>query len=139
MKAGVEIAYYLVIVIVDKTAIIGNPFISLLSLDLSHHNKQEYVNIIPASLFFLPKLYFLLKNNVKKNISNYLVIILVNKITTIGNPYTNFISMDIPHHDRPEHMNSAFISLSFLPKSWLLPKKKRLNRKKPLLRSCFSE
>ena len=52
METDVEITYYLVIVIVNKTALIGNSFISLVSLDLSHHNKQEYVNPIPTSLFF---------------------------------------------------------------------------------------
>ena len=55
VKADVEITYYLVIVIVNKTPIIRNSFISFLSLDLSHHNKQEYVNLILTSLFFLSK------------------------------------------------------------------------------------
>jgi hypothetical protein len=51
-----------------------------------------------------------------------LVIILVTKAIAIGSPHTNFKSMGLPHDDRPEHMNPAFISLSFHPKSCLLPK-----------------
>ena len=47
----------------------------------------------------------------------YLVNILVNKTTTIANPYTNFKSMDLPHDNRPEHINSTIISLFFLPKN----------------------
>jgi hypothetical protein len=57
-----------------------------------------------------------------------LVIILVDKITTTGNwqpLYDNYISLDLPHDDNPKHMNPIFINLSFLPKSWLLPKKKK--------------
>ena len=72
VKTEVKITYYLVTVIVNKTAFIGNSFIRFSSLNLSHHNKQEYVNLIPTSFFFLPKIYFLLKNNVKKDIWNYL-------------------------------------------------------------------
>jgi hypothetical protein len=52
----------------------------------------------------------------------YLVKILDNKTIIIGNPYTNFTSIDLSHYDRPEHMDSIFISLLFLPKSWILPK-----------------
>jgi hypothetical protein len=56
VELDVEVAYYLGIVIVDKTAIIGNSFISLLSVDLSRHNKQNYANPIQTSLFFLEEL-----------------------------------------------------------------------------------
>ena len=54
----------------------------------------------------------------------YLVIVLVNKTTTIGNPHINFISLDLPHDDNQKHMNPTFISLFFLPNSWLLLEKK---------------
>ena len=68
----------------------------------------------------------------------YLVIILVNKTTTIGNPHTNFKSLDLPHDDNQKHMNPTFISLPFLPKYWLLPKKKK-KAMKSLLYNCFSK
>jgi hypothetical protein len=89
VKTDVEITYYLVIVIVNKIAIIGNPFVSLLSLDLSHHNKQEYVNLIPTSLFFYKSYNFCWRSSSKKIFQiTHSVIILVNRTTTIGNPYT---------------------------------------------------
>jgi hypothetical protein len=54
----------------------------------------------------------------------YLVtIISINKKATIDIPYTNFISLDIPHHDKPEHiMDPNFVSLLSLPKFSLLLK-----------------
>ena len=52
----------------------------------------------------------------------YLVTIAVNKKATIDSPYTNFISQDVPHHDKPEHMNPIFVSLFSLPKLSLLLK-----------------
>jgi hypothetical protein len=52
----------------------------------------------------------------------YLVTISVNKKATIDNPYTYFISLDVPHHKKPEHMDPIFISLFSLPKFWLLLK-----------------
>jgi hypothetical protein len=38
--------------------------------------------------------------------------------------------MDLPHHDRPEHINSAFISLSFLQNLGFCQKKKKKKKKK---------
>ena len=52
VKTDVKITYCLVIVIVDKISIIGNSCVSPLALDLSHHNKYEYANVILTSLFF---------------------------------------------------------------------------------------
>ena len=49
--------------------------------------------------------------------TTYLVIILVNKTTTIGNLFINFITLDLPYHGKLEHINPIFISLFFLPKS----------------------
>ena len=40
----------------------------------------------------------------------YLVIILVNKITAIGNPHTNFISFNLPHDDNQKNIHPTFIS-----------------------------
>jgi hypothetical protein len=52
----------------------------------------------------------------------YLVTISVNKKATIDSPYTNFISLDVSHHDKPEHIDPTFVSLFSLTEFSLLLK-----------------
>ena len=54
--------------------------------------------------------------------TTYLVTISVNTKATIDNPYTNFTSLDVSHHDKPEHMDPTFVSLFSLTKFSLLLK-----------------
>jgi hypothetical protein len=52
----------------------------------------------------------------------YLVIVLLKKITTIGNPYTKLKSARVQYAAKPRYANQMFTNLLFCPKQRFLSK-----------------
>ena len=85
--------------------------------------KLRYAKQIFTSLFFCPKPSFFFKRYLRKGLKlTDLVTVLIKKITTIDNLYTNFKSARVQYVAKPRYAKRMFTSLLFCPKPRFLSK-----------------